>query len=499
MEFEKPKRLGSLDVLRGFDLFALVFFQPVFSAFARVTEIGWVDAVNTQFNHVQWEGFAFWDLIMPLFMFMAGASMPFAFGKYLSSGGKTELYNRVLKRVALLWIFGMIAQGNLLALDPEHIYLFSNTLQAIAIGYLISAILLIHFDLRWQAGITSGLLLVYWALLSFVRIDGYGGGDFSPDYNLAEYIDRIVLGRFRDGSQMLGTEIDFGNYRYTWVLSSLNFGVTVMTGVFAGHMMKSRLTKIKKIQWMAITGVLMIVAGQLWGLQMPIIKKIWTSSMTLYSSGLFHSCSQGDEDYSAYLFAYFVGNGPGQEAVHFAISPDGFNWVALNGNQPVIAPDTISSRGGVRDPHILRGPDGKFYMVLTDLYVPDDGWTNTGMVFLKSDDLVSWTSSKVNIPDLFSEFNDVTRVWAPQTFYDEEAGKYMVYFSMLQPGGYDIIYYAYANDDFTSLATKPEQLFYHPDSKSCIDGDIFIKTASITCFSKPKDMAMASKKLHQTD
>jgi predicted acyltransferase len=286
MEFEKPKRLGSLDVLRGFDLFALVFFQPVFSAFARVTEIGWVDAVNTQFNHVQWEGFAFWDLIMPLFMFMAGASMPFAFGKYLSSGGKTELYNRVLKRVALLWIFGMIAQGNLLALDPEHIYLFSNTLQAIAIGYLISAILLIHFDLRWQAGITSGLLLVYWALLSFVRIDGYGGGDFSPDYNLAEYIDRIVLGRFRDGSQMLGTEIDFGNYRYTWVLSSLNFGVTVMTGVFAGHMMKSRLTKIKKIQWMAITGVLMIVAGQLWGLQMPIIKKIWTSSMTLYSSGL---------------------------------------------------------------------------------------------------------------------------------------------------------------------------------------------------------------------
>jgi predicted acyltransferase len=286
MEFEKPKRLGSLDVLRGFDLFALVFFQPVFSTFARVTEIGWVDAVNTQFRHVQWEGFTFWDLIMPLFMFMAGASMPFAFGKYLGSEGKANLYKRVLKRVALLWIFGMIAQGNLLALDPEHIYLFSNTLQAIAIGYLISAILLMHFDLRWQAGITSGLLLAYWALLSFVRIDGYGGGDFSPDYNLAEYIDRVVLGRFRDGSQMLGTEIDFGNYRYTWILSSLNFGVTVMTGVFAGHMMKSRLTKIKKIQWMAITGILMIVAGQLWGLQMPIIKKIWTSSMTLYSSGL---------------------------------------------------------------------------------------------------------------------------------------------------------------------------------------------------------------------
>ncbi|MGF1583846.1 MAG: acyltransferase family protein [Bacteroidales bacterium] len=284
---EKPIRLGSLDVLRGFDLFALVFFQPVFSTFARVTDIRWVNAINTQFQHVHWEGFAFWDLIMPLFMFMAGASMPFAFGKYLRNEGKAQLYKRVIKRVVLLWILGMIAQGNLLALDPEHIYLFSNTLQAIAIGYLISAMLLMHFNLRWQIGITAGFLVVYWALLSFVKINGYGGGDFSPDYNLAEYIDRLVLGRFRDGSQMLGTEIDFGNYRYTWILSSMNFGVTVMTGVFAGHMMKSvRLTKYEKIRWMAVTGILMIVAGQLWGLQMPVIKKIWTSSMTLYSSGL---------------------------------------------------------------------------------------------------------------------------------------------------------------------------------------------------------------------
>jgi predicted acyltransferase len=265
-----------------------LYFFSLYSAHLQGQLIlRWVDAVNTQFQHVQWEGFAFWDLIMPLFMFMAGASMPFAFGKYLKNEGKAQLYKRVIKRVVLLWILGMIAQGNLLALDPEHIYLFSNTLQAIAIGYLISAMLLMHFSLRWQIGITAGFLVVYWALLSFVKINGYGGGDFSPDYNLAEYIDRLVLGRFRDGSQMLGTEIDFGNYRYTWILSSMNFGVTVMTGVFAGHMMKSvSLTKSEKIRWMAVTGILMIVAGQLWGLQMPVIKKIWTSSMTLYSSGL---------------------------------------------------------------------------------------------------------------------------------------------------------------------------------------------------------------------
>lgn len=286
MKPQPTERLGSLDVLRGFDLFCLVFFQPVFTALARVMDVPWLNAITTQFEHVQWEGFAFWDIIMPLFMFMAGASMPFAFAKYLNNGGKVSLYKRILKRVVLLWIFGMMCQGNLLALDPDKIYFYSNTLQAIAMGYLISAILLLNFKLRGQLIITSGLLVTYWLLLTFVRADGFGGGNFTPDQNLAEYIDRIVLGRFRDRAVVTETGLDFGNYRYTWILSSLNFGVTVMTGVFAGHIMKSGLPKLKKLQWLVIGGVAMMVAGQIWGLHMPVIKKIWTSSMTLYSSGI---------------------------------------------------------------------------------------------------------------------------------------------------------------------------------------------------------------------
>lgn len=148
-------------------------------------------------------------------------------------------------------------------------------------------IILLHFKRKGQIVITSALLLVYWALLTFVRIDGFGGGNFTPDLNLAEYIDRVVLGRFRDGATVTNSGLNFGGYHYTWILSSLNFGVTVMTGVFAGQIMKAQnLSKIKKTQWLTITGVAMIVIGQLWGLQMPIIKKIWTSSMTLYSSGI---------------------------------------------------------------------------------------------------------------------------------------------------------------------------------------------------------------------
>ncbi|MFO8000424.1 MAG: family 43 glycosylhydrolase [Marinilabilia sp.] len=198
---------------------------------------------------------------------------------------------------------------------------------------------------------------------------------------------------------------------------------------------------------------------------------------------------------SAYLFAYFTGNGPGEEAVHYAVSPDGYNYKALNYNEPVIAPDSISSRGGVRDPHILRGEDGKFYMVLTDLYVPDDGWSNHAMVMLRSDDLVNWEHSVVNIPEEFSDdFSDVTRVWAPQTIYDEDAGKYMVYFSMLQPGGHDIIYYAYANDDFSGLETKPQQLLFHPEEKACIDGDIVKKDGQYHLFFKTEGHGDGIKK-----
>ena len=286
MENQKSERLGSLDVLRGFDLFCLVFFQPVFRSLGRAVNTPWMDVMMKPFEHVAWEGFAFWDIIMPLFMFMAGASMPFAFAKYMKNGSKLSLYKRILKRVLLLWIFGMMCQGNLLALDPQKIYFYSNTLQAIAMGYLISAILFIHLQRKGQIMVTSGLLIVYWALLTFVRVDGFGGGNFTADFNLAEYVDRVVLGRFRDGATVTETGLDFGKYRYTWLVSSLNFGVTVMTGVFAGQIMKSNLTKIKKIQWLAVGGVLMIIAGQLWGLQMPVIKKIWTSSMTLHSSGI---------------------------------------------------------------------------------------------------------------------------------------------------------------------------------------------------------------------
>ncbi len=178
---------------------------------------------------------------------------------------------------------------------------------------------------------------------------------------------------------------------------------------------------------------------------------------------------------SAYLFVYFIGNKIDEEQIRFALSDDGFNFKALNNNQPVVNSKKISFSGGVRDPHILRCENGKtFYMVATDM-VSSKGWaSNRGIVLLKSNDLIHWTSKAINIPSAFpAAFGNVDRVWAPQTIYDPSAKKYMVYFSIRKgPKDYDKIYYSYVNKDFTALTSSPKQLFFNPYKTACIDGDI---------------------------
>ena len=211
--------------------------------------------------------------------------------------------------------------------------------------------------------------------------------------------------------------------------------------------------------------------------------------LSIFSIVIFLSSCTQKEEFSGYLFAYFVGNGPGQEQIHYAVSEDGYNFRALNNNQPIIESKTISNSGGVRDPHILRGKDGKtFYMVVTDLYVPEMGWNNVAMTLLKSTDLINWSSSVLTIPELYPEqFGQVNRVWAPQTIYDKEADKYMVYFSMKSNGDPDIIYYAYANKDFTGFEEAPKQLYFSPTNNSCIDGDIVEKDGKYHFFFKSED------------
>ena len=169
----------------------------------------------------------------------------------------------------------------------------------------------------------------------------------------------------------------------------------------------------------------------------------------------------------------------------FAVSTDGYTYRALHNNQPVLDSKVISTTGGVRDPHILRGEDGKsFYMVLTDM-TSSKGWdSNRAMILLKSEDLIHWKHHVINIQERFKGHENLKRVWAPQTIYDPAAGKYMVYWSMIHGDGADIIYYAYANAEFSDLESEPRVLFLPKNGKSCIDGDIINKNGLFYLFYK---------------
>lgn len=283
-----PDRLKSLDVLRGLNMFFLTVFTAWMVHFCYVAGLDWL---QPQWHHNPFGSttLTLHDWIMPLFLFCSGTAIPFAFAKYEAQGrSKKWQYGRIARRVAALWILGMICQGNLLKYDFAQLKWFSNTLQSIAVGYAFSAIFYMNFKSGTRVGIAAGLLVLYWALLMFVRTpDGFGGGDFGQ-HNLCEWVDRTVLGSHCDHA-ILDPDggYHFEKAQYTWLLSSLNFIVTVMTGMFAGEILKKeRGTGLNKTLMLLVLGASMFVAGKLWGLQMPANKYIWTSTMTLITSGI---------------------------------------------------------------------------------------------------------------------------------------------------------------------------------------------------------------------
>ncbi len=271
------QRLMSLDALRGFDMFWIIGGYEIVRGLGKGLHSEWLNRhIMPQIEHTPWAGFTAWDLIMPLFLFVVGAAMPFSFAKRLERGeSKGRIYVHVLYRVVILWVLGMIAQGHLLEYQLPKLHLYSNTLQTIAAGYLISSILLLNLRLRWQFAVTAALLLLYWGLLVLVPVPGQGADYLGQQDNLAIYIDRMILGRFQDGT----------NPPYTWILSSMAFGTMVMMGVFAGQLLRSDLDKLRKTLILLGAGVACVVAGWGWGYIFPIIKHLFTSSMVLFAGG----------------------------------------------------------------------------------------------------------------------------------------------------------------------------------------------------------------------
>lgn len=235
-----------------------------------------------QLDHAQWEGFRAWDLVMPLFLFMSGVTMPFSLPKYKREKSDLAVWWRIIKRFILLFLLGILVQGNILSLNPDAIYLYSNTLQAIATGYLLAAPLVLYLKPRWQIAAIAALLVIYTIPMTLY-------GDSTPQGNFACMVDKLVLGRFRDQSYIApdGSTIFAQWYDYTWVWSSLTFCCTVAMGSLAGHIIKNgNNNRTRVAMQLAAIGTALVAAGLLWDTWQPMIKRVWNGSMTIYSGGL---------------------------------------------------------------------------------------------------------------------------------------------------------------------------------------------------------------------
>lgn len=297
-------RLRSLDALRGFDMFWIVSGEFIFHGIASVVkqkhglvqdtsnwQIQTTEAlsftekifvgISNQLHHTVWNGFTFYDLIFPLFIFIAGVSMPYSMGKQLEKAGhdktavRRKIIRSLLKRTIILLLLGMVANGALQLKGYEHTR-FASVLGRIAISCFFAALITLYCSLKGQILWFAGLLLGYWVMLSWIPVPGFGAGVLTPEGNFAAYIDR----------QLLPGKLHRKVYDPEGLLSNIPAIASALLGVFAGTFLKnSTFVPSRKAGALAVTGVVLVVAGYAWGLFFPINKNMWTSSFTLYAGG----------------------------------------------------------------------------------------------------------------------------------------------------------------------------------------------------------------------
>ncbi|MEZ4697197.1 MAG: DUF5009 domain-containing protein [Rhodothermales bacterium] len=271
-------RLHSLDALRGFDMFWIIGGEGIFHSLAALT--GWPVAVwaSTQLEHVAWNGFVFYDMIFPLFLFIAGVAVPFSVGKRLDRGeSRSSIMWHVVRRGLLLVLLGIIYNNGLFRVPFESMR-FPSVLGRIGLAYMFAALIFINTKLRTQVIWFFGLLLGYWAALLLIPVPGFGAGNLTTEGSLVAYVDRMLL----PGRLYLGVHDPEG------LLSTIPAIGTALLGIFAGHLLRSDTSRIlpaRKALYLAVAGAALLIIGKTWGLVFPINKNLWTSSFTLYAGG----------------------------------------------------------------------------------------------------------------------------------------------------------------------------------------------------------------------
>lgn len=267
-------RLLSLDALRGFDMFWIIGGQEIIKGLAQVFPGKLSDIAVGQLEHVRWQGLHFYDVIWPLFMFMVGVSLSFSLARRKLNGATQKvLYLHALKRASILFVLGMMAQGNLLKFDLSTLHPCYSVLHGIAAGYLVATVVMLWFRPQGQAIATAAFLILYWILLITIPVPGVGRGVLTPTGNAATYVDHLILGRFAYGEN-------------TWFLSYLGFAASVLIGALAGNLLRSARSAKGKCLFLSAGGACMVILGLIWSLWFPIIKLLWTSSFVLVAGGI---------------------------------------------------------------------------------------------------------------------------------------------------------------------------------------------------------------------
>ncbi|MCA9239883.1 MAG: DUF5009 domain-containing protein [Planctomycetales bacterium] len=271
-----PQRLMSLDALRGFDMFWIIGADSLVAGLRRLTDSPLVATLADQLEHAEWEGFRFYDLIFPLFVFLMGASTVFSLSKFKQDGSASAAYPRVFRRFVLLYLLGLIYYGGQSRGDDPEMFRYLGVLQRIALCYLGSALLFLHLKTRGLIVACGVLLIGYWALLTFVPVPGHGAGVYEEGQNLTNYLDAHYLPGFKwDGA-----------WDPEGMLSTLPAVASGLLGVLAGLVIRREdLAGQRKTLYLAAVGAACLVAGYAWGVPFPVIKKLWTSSFVLVAGG----------------------------------------------------------------------------------------------------------------------------------------------------------------------------------------------------------------------
>ena len=270
----RPERVLSLDALRGFDMFWIIGAEEVVHALAKVWPNSLFRFFAWQMDHKQWEGFGFYDLIFPMFVFIVGASIVFSLGRLVQTRGRPAAVKRVVVRGVVLYLLGILYYGGL----SKHLWdiRLMGVLQRIAICYLATGLLFIYLRPKALLVVTIVLLVGYWAWLSFVPVPGVGHASFAERANWPNYIDKNYLPWFKWDK----------DYDPEGILSTIPAICSSLLGVFAGLLLRDgRQEPRRKAAILIGAGAVGVILGFTWGLQFPVIKKIWTSTFVLVAGG----------------------------------------------------------------------------------------------------------------------------------------------------------------------------------------------------------------------